>query len=113
MFPGIWSGHWGRDHYKLYPAVSELFLYSNSDYYLPARYLEQTALAARDAESASYTAVKFSGSAHVAHLRKHKEEYRRHVRQFIDARTEEDENKDEKKRTFLHSEPFSTSFTAP
>ena len=52
-------------------------------------------LAARDVESASYTAVKFSGSAHVAHLRKHKEEYRRHVRQFIDARTEEDEIKDE------------------
>ena len=83
------------------------------DYYLPARYLEQTVLAARDAESASYTAVKFSGSAHVAHLRKHKDEYRRHVRQFIDARAEKDDNKDEKEKTFLHSEPFSTSFTAP
>ena len=103
----------GRDHHKLYPAVSELFLYSDLDYYLPARYLEQTVLAARDAESASYTAVKFSGSAHVAHLRKHKDEYRRHVRQFIDARTEKDDNKDEKEKTFLHSEPFSTSFTAP
>ena len=36
---------------------------------IPCRYLEQTALAARDAEGAAYTAVKFRGSAHVAHLR--------------------------------------------
>ena len=113
LFPGIWSGHWGRDHHTLYPAVSELFLYSNSDFYLPARYLEQTVLAARDAEGASYTAVKFGGSAHVAHLRKHKAEYRRAVRQFIDAKTEEDEIKEVEKKTFLHSEPFHTSFTAP
>ena len=36
---------------------------------IPCRYLEQTALAARDTEGAAYTAVKFRGSAHVAHLR--------------------------------------------
>ena len=114
VFSGIWSGYWGRDHHTRYPAVSELFLYSNSDFYLPARYLEQTVLAARDAKGTSYTAVKFSGSAHVAHLRKHKAEYRRHVRQFIDtAKTEQDEIRDAKKKTFLQSEPFSTSFTAP
>ena len=131
---------------------------------IPCRYLEQTSLAARDAEGAAYTAVKFRGSAHVAHLRteanillksgsvhlyrrifswksgsiiamldpcyflkilnpsfwlqiinlcwrKHKAEYRRQVRQFLD--TANTETREEKKKTFLQPEPFTTSFTAP
>ena len=73
--------------------MPELFLYSNKDFYLPAKYLEHTALAARDAAGAEYTAVKFRGSGHVSHLRKHPAEYERHVRRLIRAETEEDQNK--------------------
>lgn len=109
---GLWAGYWGRDHYKLHPSVSELFLYSNADFYLPYRYLEQTALAARDEEGAEYTAVKFTGSAHVAHLRMHKEEYTRHIRQFINVKTvtvrDEDLERKRKKKAFLESD-FTTS----
>ena len=92
--------------------MSELFLYSNADFYLPYRYLEQTALAARDEEGAEYTAVKFTGSAHVAHLRKHKEEYTRHIRQFINVKTvtvrDEDLERKRKRKAFLESD-FTTS----
>ena len=56
---GVWSGHWGRDHFKHSPSVSELFIYSNTDFYLPARYLETHVLAPRDQEGAEYAAVKF------------------------------------------------------
>ena len=109
---GTWSGYWGRDHYKLHPSVSELFMYSNTDYYLPANYLEKTALAARDKDGVEYLAVKFTGSAHVAHLRKHKEEYTRHIRQFINVKTvtvrDEDLERKRKKKAFLESD-FTTS----
>ena len=114
---GTWSGYWGRDHYKLHPSVSELFMYSNTDYYLPANYLEKTALAARDKDGVEYLAVKFTGSAHVAHLRKHKEEYTRHIRQFINVKTvtvrDEDLERKRKKKAFLESEQLTTSVTAP
>ena len=72
-------------------------------------------LAARDQDGAEYTAVKFTGSAHVAHLRKHKEEYTRHVRQFINVKTlrDQDLERKRKKKAFLESEQFTSSINAP
>ena len=80
---GIWSGDWGRHHHKLYPKRSELFLYSDKDFYLRARYLEDTALAERDAAGAAYSTHKFSGSGHVSHLRLHRRTYINKVEEFI------------------------------
>ena len=115
---GVWSGHWGRDHYQHSPGVSELFIYSNSDYYLPAKYLEHQVLAPRVTEGVEFSAVKFQGSAHVAHLRKHKEKYKKHVRRFIKAETEEDvdttDTRTKTKNRFIpNSESLTTSFNSP
>ena len=95
---GVWSGHFGRDHFQLHKEVEELFLYSNSDYYLPQKYLESEVLQRRRKEGARFSATKwpiwyfldihhlqlrFSGSAHVQHLRKHPKKYEEAVVEFL------------------------------
>merc|ERR1739838_1164731 len=34
LINGVWCGHFGRDHYKAFPHIPELFLYSVSLIYL-------------------------------------------------------------------------------
>ena len=80
---GTWSGYFGRDHYNNFPSIPELFIYSNRDFYLPSSYLEREVLEPRKKVGADFTAVRFKGSSHVAHLRYFKEEYRREVLSFI------------------------------
>ena len=55
---GVWSGHFGRDHFQLHKEVEELFLYSNSDYYLPQKYLESEVLQRRRKEGARFSATR-------------------------------------------------------
>ena len=64
-------------------ATPELFLYSNADYYLPDHYLENTVLAIRKNVAAPFRAVKFEGSAHVAHLRNHYKAYKDEILGFV------------------------------
>jgi len=82
LIEGTWSGDFGRDHYRNYPSIPELFLYSNRDYYLPAAYLEQEALKPRQEFGSDFNAVRFNGSSHVAHLRNFKDQYQREVLGF-------------------------------
>ena len=56
---GVWSGHFGRDHFQLHKEVEELFLYSNSDYYLPQKYLESEVLQRRRKEGARFSATRW------------------------------------------------------
>jgi len=112
LVDGKWAGHWGRDHYKLHPSVSELFLYSNSDYYVSSKYLENIVLAPRDNDGCQYKAFKFTGSKHVAHLRKHKKEYVNQVRSFIQIDVVDKKENENRVKTQL-SESMSTSFSAP
>lgn len=44
LLPGVWAGHFARDHCKMRTATPELFLYSNNDYYLSFQYLEKMVL---------------------------------------------------------------------
>lgn len=83
VIQGVWSGHFGRDHFQLHKEVEELFLYSNSDYYLPQKYLESEVLQRRRKEGARFSATRFSGSAHVQHLRKHPKKYEAAVVEFL------------------------------
>ena len=83
MILGTWSGDFGRDHYSNFPSVPELFIYSNKDYYLPFSYLEKEVLEPRKKVGANFTAVKFKGSAHVAHIRHFREEYQTQVLSFL------------------------------
>jgi len=87
LIDGTWCGDWGRDHYKLYPGVPEMFMYSNLDFYLRPKYLEKTALAPRRDAGAVFTAVKFDWSLHVSHLRKYPAPYNRHIQQFVATNT--------------------------
>merc|ERR1712029_468004 len=90
-----------------YPSVSELFLYSNTDFYVSSKYLEQIVLAPRDNDGSQYKSFKFTGSKHVAHLRKHKKEYVNQVQSFIQTDVKESNSK-----TQL-VESMSTSLSAP
>ena len=56
---GVWAGHFGRDHFQLHKEVAELFLYSNSDYYLPQKYLESEVLEKRRREGARFSATRW------------------------------------------------------
>ena len=56
---GVWAGHFGRDHFHLHKEVEELFLYSNSDYYLPQKYLESEVLEKRRREGARFSATRW------------------------------------------------------
>jgi len=79
----VWAGHFGRDHFQLCKEVEELFLYSNTDYYLPEKYLESEVLEKRRREGARFSAMRFSGSAHVQHLQKHPAKYEAAVVAFL------------------------------
>merc|ERR1711971_482618 len=68
---------------KMHKEVEELFLYSNTDYYLPQKYLESEVLEKRRREGARFSATRFSGSAHVQHLRKHPAKYEAAVVDFL------------------------------
>ena len=80
---GVWAGDFGRDHFKNRSATPELFLYSNTDFYLPHQYLENTVLEMRQNVGAPFHAVKFKGSAHVAHLRNHYKSYLDEIIGFV------------------------------
>ena len=56
---GVWAGHFGRDHFQLHKEVAELFLFSNSDYYLPQKYLESEVLEKRRREGARFSATRW------------------------------------------------------
>ena len=62
---GVWSGHFGRDHFQLHKEVEELFLYSNSDYYLPQKYLESEVLQRRRKEGARFSATRSPIPSHI------------------------------------------------
>jgi len=83
LIQGTWAGHFGRDHFLTRGSTSELFLYSNTDYYLPYKYLENTVLARRQEAGTAFRAVKFKGSAHVAHLRNHYKAYAEEITGFV------------------------------
>ena len=55
---GVWAGHFGRDHFQLHKEVEELFLYSNTDYYLPQKYLESEVLEKRRRQGAKFSATR-------------------------------------------------------
>ena len=69
-------------------------------------------LAPRDNEGFQYKAFKFTGSKHVAHLRKHKKEYVNQVRSFIQMDVEDKKENENRVKTRL-TESMSTSFSAP
>jgi len=83
LIEGVWAGHFGQEHYLHYPEIPELFLYSNSDFYLKHKYLETQVLARRRKAGANFQAVRFRGSAHVQHYRKHRAEYEGAVQAFL------------------------------
>ena len=56
---GVWAGHFGRDHFQHHKDVAELFLYSNSDFYLPAKYLENQVLSRRRAQGVNFSATRW------------------------------------------------------
>ena len=89
MFSGTFCGDFGRDHYLNNPSVAELFLYSNKDFYLPWKYLEKQVLLVRKQKGANFTAVKFAGSGHVTHLKKHKKKYKNAVLEFVEKNSRE------------------------
>merc|ERR1712226_814205 len=80
---GLWAGHWGRDHHHHYTHIPELFLYSNKDFYVSANYLEREVISRRRKEGSDFTAVRFQGTRHVQHYRKHKVQYEAAVRDFL------------------------------
>ena len=80
---GTWSVYFGRRNYNNFPSIPELLIFSNRNFYLPSTYLGREVLEARKRVGADFTAVRFRGSPHVAHLRYFKEEYWREVLNFI------------------------------
>jgi len=83
LIEGVWAGHFGRDHHLQYRQIPELFLYSNSDFYVGAKYIENEILARRKKDGADFSAKKFRGSAHVQHYRKHRKQYEEAVTEFL------------------------------
>ena len=55
----MWAGHFGRDHFQLHKEVAELFLYSNTDYYLPQKYLDSEVLEKRRREGARFSETRW------------------------------------------------------
>ena len=80
---GVWAGDFGRDHFKNRASTPELFLYSDTDFYLPYHYMENTVLAMRQSVGAPFRKVIFKGSAHVAHLRNHYKSYIAEIHEFV------------------------------
>ena len=68
-----------------------MFLYSNKDFYLKDTYLEQTALAQREAKGSAYTAFKFKDSAHVMHLKEDPDMYKKKIKEIVEANTRAEE----------------------
>jgi len=77
----VWAGYWARD---LKSDVPELFIHSESDYYVSAKYIESDVLPHRRQNAKEVTVCKFGKSPHVGHLRVHKDVYTRHVQQLVD-----------------------------
>lgn len=78
---GIWSGDYVRLERNCH--WPELFLYSDSDLYMPAEHLEEQVLPGRDRERYIRT-KKFQGSRHVSHFPAHREDYENAVWQFVE-----------------------------
>jgi len=115
VIQGVWAGHFGRDHFQLHKEVAELFLFSNTDYYLPQKYLESEVLEKRRREGARFSATRFSGSAHVQHLRKHPAKYEAAVVDFLKRTmsTIEEEEEVEEEVTRLSSRGSKPSLRFP
>jgi len=98
---GVWCGHFGQDHSKLFPDRHELFLYSNRDFYLPSKFLEMEVLAKRSNRGHLCSSVKFSSSHHVQHLRVHRSQYQgavgSFVRQTVEGPREEEQIEEQRK----------------
>jgi len=79
---GTWAGDYVRDEAgKTHP---ELFLYSNSDFYLPQKYLEKEVLERRRGRNERELFVKkFQKSPHVGHLRRYKADYTDAIHDFL------------------------------
>jgi len=92
LIQGIWAGDFGRDHCTNRAATPELFLYSNTDFYMPMHYMENTVLASRKKVGAPFRVVKFEGSPHVGHLRNHKKVYTNEILEFVTKGTEGRQN---------------------
>jgi hypothetical protein len=76
-----WAGHHYRDlKGRRWP---ELFFYSKTDFYLPWKYLEKEVLEPRRLAGRDVSAICWTKSPHVSHLRAHKEEYESAVLDFV------------------------------
>jgi len=83
LMEGVWAGHFGQNHHLHYSDIPELFLYSNKDYYVSAKYLEREVMDRRRKAGKPFTAVRFQGTRHVQHYRKHKDQYEAVVTEFL------------------------------
>merc|ERR1712080_194716 len=83
LMQGVWAGHFGQNHHVQYSHILELFLYSNKDFYVSAKYLEREVIDRRRKQGKPFTAVRFQGSRHVQHYRKHKDQYEAAVTEFL------------------------------
>lgn len=101
LMEGVWAGYFGRDHYLQYSNIPELFLYSNKDFYVSAKYLEKEVIDRRREAGSNFSAVRFQGSHHVQHYRKHKDQYEAAVKDFLSksfGRVEEIEEVEEEEK---------------
>merc|ERR1712080_494872 len=77
------GGTFGQNHHVQYSHIPELFLYSNKDFYVSAKYLEREVIDRRRKQGKPFTAVRFQGFRHVQHYRKHKDQYEAAVTEFL------------------------------
>jgi len=101
LMEGMWAGYFGRDHYLQHPDIAELFLYSNSDFYLNHKYLETEVLHRRRKEGANFSATRFRGSAHVQHYRKNKAGYEAAIASFLRSTWGLEEEEQEEERVLV------------
>jgi len=80
---GIWSGDSIR---MARPDQNwpELFLYSNSDFYVPSTFIEEKVIAEHAKAGRDITAKRWEKSAHVCHLKKHRVDYEDTIHRFLD-----------------------------
>lgn len=74
-----WCGHWARD---LDTKGPELFLFSENDIYMPSKWLKEGVIPYRE-KGRDVTAMCWEKSTHVAHIKDHREEYFKHIQQFV------------------------------
>ncbi|XP_023335074.1 uncharacterized protein LOC111706428 isoform X2 [Eurytemora carolleeae] len=77
----IWCGYWARN---LKLDVPELFIYSGSDFYIPASYIEGQVIPDRNKVSRDVLVCRFNRSPHVEHLRKNRVAYTEAIKQMVE-----------------------------